>query len=362
MNGQFPSFGQPSAPDPETPVAELQEPHDREPGDGRALKSLLAGAAAVAVLGGGALGFIWLSSTPGGETADAALGGARSTPSVTVPGGADRAAVAFAANGRDVFAPTVAPTAEGAVADASTSASSTSGSGSATSASSVATSRTTAGAGTTTITTTGGGTGGKTGSPTGTSTAPSATPTDTRSTAPGWTVPQVSFVTGTDDFGTFRIAGEDVRIATGDLVYPLGIRYGGLAPSDEATTPTPSETSDDSVPAVKAVFTAENDAQTGWVITSDPEGKVLLPDAVVGHPQGRVRAYGVLADRFWIRVDRQQGVLHSEGEAVAGTGLTFLGTDPDDDSLPAAGVYFQDGSGIVYFGKFGGGESDGVAF
>ncbi|WP_432505319.1 hypothetical protein [Kineococcus arenarius] len=352
-------FGAAQEPAPE-PAAEEENP-TREV-DPRVVKSLLAGAALVAVLGAGTAGFLWLSSTPSGEAAEAALSGASSTPSVTGSAAAVARAGAIDFSGRDAFAATVGVVPDDSDEEAVEAAAST-----------TSTTVSTAGTGSSSTGTVSNG-GGSTGvqavvtvpastttvAASSTSTSAAPVPSDTRSTAPGWTVPQVSFVTGTAAFGTFRIAGEDVRIARGDLVYPLGIRYGGLVASDEATTPT--ETSDDSVPAVKAVFTAENDAQTGWVITSDPEGKVLLPDAVVGHPQGRARAYGVLADRVWIRVDREQGALYSEGESVGDTGLTFLGTEPDDESLPNAGVYFQDGSGIVYFGKFGGGESDGVAF
>ncbi|MCI2239013.1 hypothetical protein MO973_29880 [Paenibacillus sp. TRM 82003] len=329
--------------------------------DARVVRSLLAGALGVAVIGGGAASFLWLSSAPSGAEAVSPYAGGVVTPPVATSS-PDGAAVAFAAGGRDIFAGTAMPTAASdpllgveEVASSSTSGGTAvaSASSRSTTVASVVPSRG-ASSGTTTTTTAP-----VTSAPTTTGSAPepsvSATPSGTRSTAPGWTVPRVSFVTGTDAYGIFRIAGEDVRIAEGSLVYPLGIRYGGLV--GEATAPAEGE-----VPAVKAVFTAENDARTGWVITSDPEGEVLLPDAVVGHPQGRVRAYGVLGKQTWIRIDREPGELYSEGAVVEGTGLTFLGSAPDVEDLPAAGTYFKDTAGNIYFGTFGGGESDGVSF
>ncbi|WP_432533499.1 hypothetical protein [Kineococcus arenarius] len=355
MNFHSSPFGAAQGPAPEPPAEEENPTREVDP---RVVKSLLAGAALVAVLGAGTAGFLWLSSTPSGEAAEAALGGASSTPSVTGSAAAVARAGAIDFSGRDAFAATVGVVSDDSdeeAAEAAASATSTTASAAGTGSSSTGAVNGGGSTGVQAVVTVPASTTTVAAPSTSTSSAPA--PSDTRSTAPGWTVPQVSFVTGTDAVGRFLIAGEYIDVARGDLVYPLGIRYQGLAGDAGESTPT-----DGSVLSVKAVFTAENDAQTGWVITSDPEGDVLLPDAVVGHPQGRARAYGVLADRVWIRVDREQGVLYSEGESVGDTGLTFLGTDPDDESLPDAGVYFQDGSGVVYFGKFGGGESDGVAF
>ncbi|WP_432487596.1 hypothetical protein [Kineococcus sp. SYSU DK018] len=356
----FPSspFGAAQEPAPQPPVEEERPTREVDP---RVVKSLIAGAAVVAVLGAGTAGLLWLSSTPSGASAEAALGGARSTPSVTGSAAEVARAGAIDFSGRDAFAATVGvqPESESADVAEGSSTGTTSAAAATVASTSSSTPPSTSWSGSTTPPANGAHPSTTTpSSAPSTSTSASANPSDTRSTAPGWTVPQVSFVTGTDGYGVFRIAGEEVRITKGDLVYPLGIRYGGVvAAESDASVPV-----DGTVGAVQGVFTAENDAATGWVITSDPEGKVLLPGAVVGAPQGRARVYGVLADKFWVRVDRGQGVLYAVGDTVSGTGLTFLGTEPDDATLPEAGVYFEDGAGVVYFGTFGGGESDGVSF
>ncbi|WP_337062736.1 hypothetical protein [Kineococcus sp. G2] len=352
-----------SSPDSSSPQPDesVTEEFPEGPGrrlDARVVRSLVAGALGVAVIGGGAAGFLWLSSAPSGAEAVSPYAGGVATPPVATssPSGDP---VAFAAGGRDIFAGTAVPTTATdplvgvtGVASSSTFSGVTVPSASSGSTTPAPARGTSSGATTTSPVTS---------APTATGSAPgpavSTTPSDTRSTAPGWTVPQVSFVTGTDSAGLFLIAGEHVRVAAGDLVYPLGIRYGGLVGGAETTTPVDGE-----LPPVTAVFTTENDARTGWVITSDPKGEVLLPDAVVGHPQGRVRAYGVLGKQTWIRVDREPGKLHSEDAVVEGTGLTFLGDAPGVEGLPVADVYFKDAAGNFYFGTFGGGESDGVSF
>ncbi|WP_369052258.1 hypothetical protein [Kineococcus terrestris] len=358
MNDQHVPFGAPTPPEPPAPQ-EAAGDEAREPGDGRAVRAVLASAAAVAVLGGGTLGFLWLSSTPGGDIAGAVPGGVRVQPSVSAPAdGGD--AVAFAASGRDIFGRTVGPTPV------------TVGSGDQTGAAGAST-------GSTGGSVVGGLPGGSVGGPVGggttvptavptagPTTAPGTTtpppppvttpptPSDTRSTAPGWTVPQVSFVVGDNVTGVFKIAGEYRTVAKGELIYPLSVRYDGVV---EEPDPAAEE-----IPVVKGIFRSEHRAGTGWIVESDPKGNKVFPKALVGDPAGRARVYGVLGDRYWISVERQPGVLHAVEDAVAGTGLTFLGAGAPQDGFPVADVYFVDGNGNHYFGTFGGGEQDGVAF
>jgi hypothetical protein len=104
--------------------------------------------------------------------------------------------------------------------------------------------------------------------------------------------------------------------------------------------------------------------------------KTVLPDAVVGGTKGRVRVYGIASSAddgttFWVRVDRQERIAVKTGAAIDGTGLTLVGAADDafatiDPALRASmgntdPVAFMNGS-VTYFGRFGGGETDGVAF
>ncbi|NAZ83717.1 hypothetical protein GTR02_18040 [Kineococcus sp. R8] len=112
------------------------------------------------------------------------------------------------------------------------------------------------------------------------------------------------------------------------------------------------------------VFLSATDTAGGWIV---PPG-TLLPDAVVGATTGRARVEAVLRDQFWIRVDRDEAVLQPAGAAVKGTSLTFEGFSDETFSRwvsplknPRTQVFFSDGP-VTSFGRFGGGEVDGVAF
>jgi len=336
---------------------------ERRSVDPRVLRSLLGGAAAVAVLGAGAAGFLWLSSTPSGDVADAALGGARSTPSVAGPVRAT--GVAFGA--RDVFA---------------THGSATSGAGAVTTAATGAPSPGQASAGRATAA--GTGSASTTAPP---STAPvtrptTATPVPSASTtppavvpppvssAPGWTTPVVRFVGGTAAAGTFDVDGEQRTVALGQSVYPLSLVYAGTVTSSEATpTPSPSSSSSTTTapPPQLGVLLSADDSSAGWIVPPDS----ALPDVVVGRTQGRVRVVGLRQEQFFLRVDRQQDALLAVGTAVQGTGLTFTGVTNDvharwaaqagNPSLAQGEVYFSTGA-VTAFGRFGAGEADGVSY
>jgi len=368
-------FGDEPAPDGDVaevlPTTALRE---RLPVDPRVLRSLLGGAAAVAVLGAGAAGFLWLSSTPSGDVADAALGGARSTPAVVDPVRAT--GVAFGA--RDVFA-----TAQGDVASPAAGGTTGAVAGSTGAAAPARTAvptvapapaRTPASAAA--RVTTAPGTTASPGTaapatppaPAPSTSAPAVVPAPA-SSAPGWTTPVVRFVGASGATATFDVDGEQRTFTTGQAVYPLALVYAGTV---QASTPTPSSSSSSATtttapPQQLGVFVSAGDSGTGWIVPPGTD----LPDAVVGRTQGRVRVVGVLRDRYFVGVDRQPDVLLATGTAVAGTPLTFTGESNDVHTRWAlqngtpdeaqGNVYFADGA-VVAFGRFGGGEVDGVPY
>jgi len=359
---------------------------ERTPFDPRVLRSLLAGAAAAAVVGAGAAGFLWLSSTPSGDVAEASLGGARSHPAVVGDGAPVRAAdIAFGRG--DLFATS------GGGADSGTSGtwessgtSGTSGTGAATvptgapAPARIPAPAATGGApavgsaktpGTTSVP----GTPARSATPApGASTTPPAVVPPPASSAPGWTTPVVRFLGATAGSATFDVDGEQRTVATGQAVYPLGLVYAGTvqdstpAPSASDSSSTPSSaTTTTAPPRQLGVFTSAGDSGTGWIVPPGTD----LPDAVVGRAQGRVRVVGVLRDRWFVGVDRQPDVLMAAGTAVQGTPLTFTGEANElhtrwavQNGTPAkaqGNVYFTDGA-VVAFGRFGGGEADGVPY
>lgn len=351
--GQQPPTG--GSPDPVEP---FEAPSSRRPSlDPRTVRSVVAAAASVAVLGAGAVGFLWLSSAPSGESAQA-LSGARSTPSVSAPDVVRPGGVAFV--GGDPFANNgvLTATADDAGVPAGT------GTGAGTSGTGSSAGTTGGGAGPVAPTTAG-----QvprvpsTSAAAPVTTAPVTTPpvvvppstsTSPVSSAPGWVTPQVTFVGGTAATATFDVAGERVEVAAGQLVHPLSVRFEGVlgAPAASAGTGASAGTT-----ASTAVLSAEGDADVGWLV---PAG-TRLPDAVVGRTSGTVHLYGVLDDKSWLRVDRAPAVLLAAGSPVPGTPLTFLGRSLEQYPRAGAGAWFSDGT-VTYFGSFGAGEGDGVAY
>ncbi|WP_380175609.1 hypothetical protein ACFEMC_09045 [Kineococcus sp. DHX-1] len=169
-------------------------------------------------------------------------------------------------------------------------------------------------------------------------------------------------MSGSDAVGVFDVDGERVSVAKGALIYPLSVRYGGLAGATAATsTVSASPTSAPSdVASTVGVFLSESDPGRGWLVQSNATDPVQLPDAALGKTTGTVFVGGVLRDKFWVRKDRQDDVLLSQGDSVAGTPLRFTGVQ--DDRVPTATAFFTDAAGVVYFGNMGEGGSDGVLY
>lgn len=349
MSAQFDGDAETSAPAP-LPA------FDDVPRDHRAVRALVAGAAGIAVLAGGAVGFVWLSGAPQADASALGIPGAIVTPSVT-EGSTGRGDAAYSFGSRNIFAPTVAPAAAGSEADgvevstSTSSAGSSGGTGTGSGGSGSASGNGGSGTG-------GSGTGGTpTGTPTsGTSpsdvpspgtTSPAPVSTPSPSTAPGWVKPSVAFVGGTATSATFDIAGETRVFATGDLVYPLNVRYAGLV---DGTTD-------------QGLFTYGDDAAIGWIVTANAESPTVLPDAALGEISGRVRVYAAVAgekDTFWATVNDTTHVKVSLGAPVGDTGLTLSAVD--GLGTATGQVSFKDQAGSTFLGRSGGGEYDGVWF
>ncbi|MFD0481117.1 hypothetical protein ACFQ46_00805 [Kineococcus sp. GCM10028916] len=324
----------------------------------------IVAAAGILILGGVAGGFLFVSSNPGGDSASAAVPGlttSTSSPSTAAP----TTSANIPLVGKDVFVPITGNAAETTTSTGQTAAAETSVARSSTSVAANTGPSVAVSTGRTTSTSAAGGKSSagstKTTAPsasTTTGTVPSAIPT--HSTAPTWEQPSVGFVTGTDAYGIFTVDGEQVRVAKGTLIYPLSVRYQGIVVETTATataTATATSTEDTSV---LGVFTSENNSSTGWLVPSDTGAPTELPATALGTTHGQVRLGGVLRDKFWLRVDRNDDVLLAAGTAVDGTGLTFAGAV--DTRVPSASAFFTDAAGIVYFGSMGEGDSDGVLY
>ncbi|NAZ84460.1 hypothetical protein GTR02_21905, partial [Kineococcus sp. R8] len=211
---------------------------ERTPLDPRVLRSLLGGAAAVAVIGAGAAGFLWISSTPSGDVADAAFGGVRSTPPVVGDPGPVRATgVAF--GGRDLFSASATAGSGGGGALPSTEVlpATTAPPAARPVAPPVPVSTTPPGGRATSVV-----------PPppppaappaTGAPSGPPSVVAPPVSSAPGWVTPVVRFLSGSPAAAVLDVDGETRTFAVGQAVYPLGIVYAGTVV--EATpSPTPS--------------------------------------------------------------------------------------------------------------------------
>ncbi|NAZ84609.1 hypothetical protein [Kineococcus indalonis] len=382
-------------------------PFEEEPAGRSHVRALLGGAAAVAVLAGGAAGFLWLSTSPSADASALSVPGAISTPGVST---SPERSVNSAFGGRDIFASTVAPTADtsviapvstgGAVVAATPGTGTLSAIVSAPASSSlVVTSGTpangsAAGAGATTPSPR------ATPSPTGTTpssprpAAPTPTPTPWRSTAPAWQQPDIVY-TGSDATGvvhTFLLGDESVNegravtLSTGDVLPGTSTKVadGGTRskervmtdeekaacraklaklPASEAAvlrvaTADCTVTTEDT-PVV--VFVPVRGADSGWIVPSGTH----LPAAAVGSVSGTVRVLAVrqLTDQveLLVRVDRDRAVWLSEGEAVPGTPLTVGGVGLDDIER-ADVVWFTGAESVRYYTVPGAGEDAGVGF
>ena len=403
MSGQFPTFGQPSAPGPDAPADETPETPRREPGDGRALKTLLAGAAAVAVLGGGTLGFLWLSSTPGGTTAQAAAGGAQSTPVVTVPDSGDRDPVAFSGAGRDLFASiggNAAGTGSTAVATTGTGTGTGAGAGAGTGSGRTSATGSATPAKTTTVVAPVRPVVPATTSPVATPAPSTAKPTPgpTRSTAAPWQKGDVLFKElskdGSDGRATFVLGSTSINPfatellqgqfvpGTSTVYQPRGKTTRRDMTAEEVTSCQESvrQAVDSAaadkinratdgcktvvayvgqavfVPSSQAAAALKNTESFGWLVAPGS----LVPDAVLGKVTGTVRWLGSRDKTHLVQVNDDQPVWVKEGSAVPGTPLTL--ESEGLESIDRTDVVVFAAGGNKFFTVLGGGENAGVTY
>ncbi|MEZ0163693.1 hypothetical protein AB2L27_02805 [Kineococcus sp. LSe6-4] len=390
-------------PTDDLPQVPFDEPAGRTSLDGRALRAVLAGVAGVAVIGGGALGFAWLSSTPGGSTASAAgLPGVVSTPSAdgsaTTP-----SSVAFNVSGRDVFTPLVTPrTGEGASGEGTSGEGGTTTGSTTGSTSSGATSAAASAAPTSAVAKPSAvgakPTAAGTKPPTAVPAPPAPTPTVSRSTAPAWQQGVVTFkeipLGSTTGAGTFVLdssganpvtipltAGSTIP-STSTVYRPWGTTAErGMTDAEKATCEQQvkkAATSEDAakisrstkdctvtddyvwqavfVPLSQSKLAVTNQEDYGWVSTAGTQ----LADAVVGKVTGTVRWIGARGEKYLVQVNDEPGVWVKKGEVVAGTTLTFegIGLAPIERTDVAV---FSSG-GTKYFTVLGGGENAGITF
>ncbi|PPK96004.1 hypothetical protein CLV92_105104 [Kineococcus xinjiangensis] len=354
MDQQFSGFGAPDAhPAPDTTLAPGEEV---KAGDGRALRAILAGAAAITVLGGGALGFFWLSTPPTVETVTGGTAGTRIVPPVAQSTGTPTAeGLGWSVSKRDVFKPLATP----AAVTSSTSPTS-SGAGplapvpgillptlapQPTSPAPVDPDPA------------------KTAkpAPTGTqapapkpSTPGAPIPVPSKSTAPAWEVSSYTYLGPRDeedgeggDRSNFTVAphevddgyaknlGYYVYIAPGDRLYPAAVTF--------------QEEKDGS-----AWITSDRGVAQGWIVPA----KKKVPATAMGKTSGTVRLVGKRNEKaYYVQVDRGPSKLYELTQKIEGTPLTLesVGTALDT-------VRFTDADGVTYYGPVGAGETDGVTF
>ena len=317
------------------------------------VRALLIGAAGIAVLAGGAAGFLWLGSTPSADaSALGATGGATRPSSTSSP--TSTPAVLTALSGREVFAGAAGVTAEptsattsAAVPSAPSAPPAASPAITPTAIGSIGSIGSTASPVAVTVprTPTAGGTKAPAPSPAVTPTV--ATPTPSRSTAPAWDMSVYTF-TGIDpddpDAGNFTMAPSavdrryQVQIDEGDVLYPADITF-----QREVTE--------------GAWITSNRGVPQGWVVPVD----AAVPAAAMGRTTGTVRVVSVLnSKQVYVQVNRGPSFLVSKDEKVEGTPFTFVGFQAA--SLPHGPVYFTDAEGVTSYGAIGSAETDGVTF
>ena len=365
------------------PPTDAENPFDagRTPRDPRAVKTLLAGVAGVAVIGGGALGFVWLGSAPGADaSALGVTGGTVSVPQVTTSPSTTGDS-AFAANGRDIFAATVAPsTAASAVetsgannaAGVSTSSSTlnsviTFGSGSKSSSSSSSTKAPTNASGSSSS------------SPVTTSApAPAATATPTAGVP--WTAPNVRFAGASTDTADFWVRDEPTKVSRGTtigLTTTVFDSYATVATTVVVEDINGVKTEKPSTDGY-AVLRAGQGLLQGWMLKNPPGTDIVpvdLPGAAVGNTQGTIKVYEVgnygpiNGDGARISVNGAAPVYVKAKAQIPGTDFTYA---PDAAAKAFATTtisktrndfaVLSDGSGRIYFGLIGAGEDAGIRY
>ena len=388
----------------ELPDPELPGFFDEVPDTRKHVRALIGGAAALAVLAGGAGAFLWLGSVPAADASVLGSGTVATTPAETADPSSP-SAVAFAGSGRDIFDQLTTPAAEGSATSTSTGtggAATAGGSGAAgPSASSgggtVPSSRATTAPGATaapqvTATATKAPATTKPPAPT------SAAPTVSRSTAPAWQKGVVTFdsipvgsTTGTADVtldadGTnpvkdslragsllpststvYRPWGTTTeRAMTDDEKAACELRVKDAATSEDAARinrQTKNCTVTDDyvwqavfVPSSQSELAVTNAESFGWLVAAGTK----LPDAVVGKVTGTVRWIGGRGDRYLLQVNGDPGTWVKAGDTIPGTPLVFEGIGLKSIARDDVAVFSANGT--QYFTVLGGGENAGVTF
>jgi hypothetical protein len=366
MSEQFPSGeGQNEG------FTDLSEFDSFAPVSKRLSRNGIIGVAAGLVLACGVgVGFVYVNSDPAGDVASAApVPGATSSSEAT--SSASGSSSAFAGSGRDAFDNTVAPK----VATTSVAASAATAGTSSSTGNQVAPS-TSGGTGTAKATSSTKPSNG-TSSATKTSSSP-ATPTASRSTAPAWEQPQITYV------GDYDALTKSYSFEVGGYTkwYPLGQILPGTSTVFQGSYSTPKkrpmtdEEKQECVSGVSeavwaatdgcttiteaiasALFTSTQGTDSGWVVTANN----TLPAAALGKSAGTVRFVGYVEGKsFVLEVNREQSRV-AVGEQVPGTSLTLRGLGVDEISRTDV-VAFTGADGNVYFTTIGAGEDAGVLF
>jgi hypothetical protein len=212
-------------------------------------------------------------------------------------------------------------------------------------------------------------------------------PTASRSTAPAWEKPAVTFdeiLDKTD--GTARItlaerftvsqalAPRAIVPATSTVYVPDGTETDRPMTDDEKTACQDSVKIAPTVEAAEkikrqsvdcttvkdfvwqAVFAPTLDQRSGWVVPAASP----LPAAALGKVTGTVRLLGQRTDQYLVQVNRAPSVWVAKGAAVPGTPLTLVGVGLKEVERTDVAV-FSDGTSR-YFTIIGGGEAAGVTY
>ncbi|MEW1957546.1 hypothetical protein [Kineococcus sp. NPDC059986] len=375
----------------EAPVDSAPAAAVREPADPRVVKSLIGGAAAVAVLAAGTAGLLWLSSMPSGASAQALPGSPAASQGASVSV-ADVPPVPLASI--DPFANNgVQPLSTVATTGGSASGPGTNGgSGGAAPGTSGSSTPST---GTRVSTAPGGASSNTTPPPPA---KPVVTPKPGPSTAAPWQRGQVRF----EQIPEGSAAGAAVFTLDSESLQPVSISLaaGALIPSTStvyqphgtnsrrpmtdvektsceaavraATTVEAAEaikrttdgcTATDAfvwkavfVPSSQAADAAKGQERFGWLVADE----TALPDAVMGKVTGTVRLLAQRDKSYLVQVNRDQPVWVKEGAAVPGTPLTISGTGLAEIGRDDVAVFSN--AGTKYFTVPGGGEDVGVTY
>ncbi|GAB7189790.1 hypothetical protein NUM3379_04960 [Kineococcus sp. NUM-3379] len=356
MNEEFPAGDAEPGPD-------LSAFHGAARGARRASsRSLLAGVTVLAVVGGGALGFVWLS-TPPAATAEAFNPGTRVVPPVVVPTTSpDLAGAGFVVSKRDLFASTVDPS-PAAVAPAPATSTNPAVVVPVPSLPTAAPSKAApvappvappvalpvpAAPKPAPATP-------KPAPPKPAAPAPAPTPTPSRSTAPPFEISTYVYT------GLKPESKYPTNFAVAPMPLPEGNNWGHSGWSvliQDGTVLYPADITFQKDVGGQAWITSNRGVPQEWFV---PQGKAV-PAAAMGDTKGTVRVVGMRSEKDWlIQVNRERSVIVSIGEQVPGTPLV-LKSAGDVTGKPRPTTSFTDADGVVYQGAVGAGETDGVSY